>query len=396
MRVIGLMSGTSMDAIDAAVVDIERQPDHPSPALRAFVTLPYPDAVRRELALLLQGPKAGSAVSVSAISSLDVAIGEAFAEAAQLARVEAGGEADLIGSHGQTVAHEPHPDAASARHPSTSQLGEAAVIAARTGLTTVADFRVADVAAGGQGAPLVSYVDHLVLSSPSESRVALNIGGIANVTLLPADGGSETVRAFDTGPGNMPIDEAVRMLFPDGPGYDRNGQIAARATANVALLQWLLADPFFARRPPKTAGWEQFGPGFVSRAWAQAQGLSCDRECFVATLTALTARTIAKSVPADVRRVIVSGGGVHNRTLMRALELEVRSCAPEATLVTSEAFGMPPDAKEAIAFAVLAFEALHGRHNNLPSATGAARPAVLGKIVPGANFGTLMHTVWRA
>ena len=388
MRVVGLMSGTSMDGIDAAVVDIDTHDDTLRPALQGFVTVPYSPATRARLESLFDS------CDLSALSSLNFAIGEAFAAAALCVCKEMGSSADLIGSHGQTIYHQPKPSSSDVS-PSTLQIGEAAVIAERTGLTTVADFRVADVAAGGEGAPLVSYVDYLLLRSPDESRAALNIGGIANVTWLAAGSEAHDVLAFDTGPGNMAIDCAVRMLFPDGPGFDRNGQIAARGVVDETLLAWLYSDPYFSRRPPKTAGREQFGAPFVARAWEKAQSLGCSRENFIATLTELTARTIAQSLPSGCRRVIAAGGGVHNKTLMSALKRQLEREAEPMLVSLSDEFGLPVDAKEAIAFAILAYEALCGRPNNLPRATGAKHPAVLGKIVPGSNFSKLMRSIWK-
>ena len=389
MRVIGLISGTSMDAIDAAVVELARDGEELQAQLATFVALPYPPPTRAALDAIFEG-----ACSPAALASLDVAVGEAFAAAANLALEESGTGADLIGSHGQTLCHQPRPVALSGAYPSTLQIGEPAVIAQRTGLTTIADFRVADVASGGQGAPLVSYVDYVLLRSPKESRAALNIGGIANLTLLPAGCDASQVIAFDTGPGNMPLDLAVAMLFPGGPGYDRNGQIAARGTVNDALLAWLLADEFFACRPPKTAGREQFGPAFLSRVIERAKVLDCTPEDIIATLTELTARTIAEGLPSGYERLIAAGGGVHNRAIMGALQRNLLQRNPALRLVTADEFRLPVDAKEAMAFAVLAYETIHGRPGNLPHATGADRAAVLGKIVPGANFSALMRSVW--
>ena len=389
MRVVGLMSGTSMDAIDAAVVDIEERSGALAPKLQGFVKVPYPDKTRAALESLLNSS------SLSALTSLNFAIGEAFAAAAQCACTETGGRADLIGSHGQTICHQPRPDASSDMTPSTLQIGEAAVIAERTGITTVSDFRVADVAAGGEGAPLVSYVDYLLLRSPDESRAALNIGGIANITWLTAGGAPSDVLAFDTGPGNMAIDIAVRLLFPEGPGFDRNGQIAARGAVDTALLARLRSDPYFSRRPPKTAGREQFGPQFVAQAWEKAQALGCTRENFIATLTELTASTIAESIPVNCRRVIAAGGGVHNKTVMSGLKRGLSRNDPSPVLASADEFGLPVDAKEAIAFAILAYETVYGRPNNLPRATGARHPAVLGKVVPGSNFTQLMRSIWK-
>lgn len=389
MRVVGLMSGTSMDAIDAAVVDIEQPNGTLRPRLQGFVKVAYPPKTRAALESLL------TTADIATLSSLNFAIGEAFAAAAQSVCAETGGSADLIGSHGQTVYHQPRPEASSDLTPSTLQIGEAAVIAERTGITTISDFRVADVAAGGEGAPLVSYVDYMLLRSPDESRAALNIGGIANVTWLAANAAPSDVLAFDTGPGNMAIDIAVRSLFPDGPGFDRNGQIAARGTVDTALLAWLRSDPYFSRRPPKTAGREQFGPQFVARAWEKAQPLGCTREDFIATLTELTASTIAESLPTGCRRVIAAGGGVHNKTLMSALRRRLIRTGDPPVLASADEYGLPVDAKEAIAFAILGYETLYGRPNNVPRATGARHPTILGKLVPGSNFSQLMRSVWK-
>jgi anhydro-N-acetylmuramic acid kinase len=388
------MSGTSMDAIDAAVVEIDAAGSSLGVELRTFVEVPYPQATREALEHVLSGVASGAAASLAELASLNMAIGEAFAHAADIATKEHGCPVDLIGSHGQTVSHVARPKVPSGLLPATLQLGEPAVIAAQTGVTCVADFRVADVAAGGQGAPLVSYIDYLLLRSAKEFRVALNIGGIANVTLLPPGATPLDVSAFDSGPGNMPLDVTVRLLFPDGPGFDRNGQIAARGSVNETLLAWLMEDPYFSLPAPKTAGREQFGPGFVERAWQRAVGLGCTSDDVIATLTELTAKTIAVSIPSQCQRVIASGGGVHNKTLMRSLarDLAARPAPPE--LVTSDAHGLPPDAKEAIAFAALAVAALQGKPSNLPQATGAHQGMVLGKIVPGANFSSLMRSIW--
>ncbi len=389
MRVIGLMSGTSMDAIDAAVVDIERGGEKLRFGLQTFVSIPYPPETAAALSAAIDHP-----LLAADIAALNFSVGEAFAEAASLAVREAEGTAELVGSHGQTISHHPKPDSAIGRTGSTLQIGEAAVIAERTGLTTVADFRVADIAAGGEGAPLVSYADYLLLRSQSETRAILNIGGIANITVLPAGATADQVRAFDTGPGNMPLDLATRTLFPDGPGFDRNGQIAARGRIQPALLERLLTDPFFKRLPPKTAGREQFGPEFLTRVFAVAKSQGIGPEDIIATLTELSARSIAHSLPSDCRRVIAGGGGVHNRTLMAALRQRLAQMPEQPELQTSDAYGLPPNAKEAIAFAILAYEAVCGVYNNLPHATGALHSAVLGKIVPGANYRELMRKVW--
>lgn len=390
MRVIGLISGTSMDGIDAAAVDLDETDHRIAFALLEFATTPYPKVLRRALEQLQTSP---AAAGLAEISSLNFALGDAFAKAAVgiLQRVP---EASLVGSHGQTVFHEPRPDGSSGRVASTLQLGEPAVIVEQTGLTTVADFRVTDVAAGGQGAPLVSFADFLVLRSEGESRAALNIGGIANVTLMPAGCAAEEVRAFDTGPGNMLLDRAARTLFPEGPGFDRDGKLAASGELNAPLLEWLLSDPYFAQSPPKTAGVEQFGITFFDRAYAKACALSCPREDFIATLTELSARTIVDAIPGDCRLLVTSGGGVHNLTLISAIERNLARRESPPRIASADAFGFTADAKEAIAFAILAYEALRGKNNMLPSATGARRPVVMGKIVPGRNFVPLMRSIF--
>jgi anhydro-N-acetylmuramic acid kinase len=385
VKVVGLLSGTSMDGIDAAVVEIDRVDGALACRLDAFETTPYRKELRADLERVLRD-EAG----LAALSSLAVALGQAFALAAQGVCGRTKG-VQLIGSHGQTVFHEPKP-ADAARLPSTLQLGEPSAIVELTGITTVADFRVADVAAGGQGAPLVSYVDHLLLSSQNESRVALNIGGIANVTLLPAGGPPDAVRAYDTGPGNILIDIAVRALFPDAPGFDRDGAIAFSGRADASLLAKLLAHPFFAAPVPKTAGREQFGEIFFRDVMTQAVGL--EPRDVIATLTALTARTIAAEIPAASALVVAAGGGVHNQALMVALRQELRRRGVPARLALSSEFGVDPDAKEAIAFAVLAYETIHGRTSTLARATGARHPVVAGKIVPGSNFSTLMRSIF--
>lgn len=390
MRVVGLISGTSMDGIDAAAIEIERREGRIQFELLECATTPYPDALRAALDAI---DPSCAGVTLAQISSLNFALGEAFGGAVLRIQQTVPG-VSLVGSHGQTVFHESRPALGSGRVPSTLQLAEPAVIAERSGITTVADFRVRDVAAGGHGAPLVSFVDYLTMRSDAEMRVALNIGGIANVTILPAACAAKDVLAFDTGPGNMLVDLAVRTLYPQASGFDRDGKIAARASIHEPLLGWLLLDPYFSLLAPKTAGREQFGRSFFEGAHAQARKLRCDDADFVATLTELSARTIANSVPSECDRLVVSGGGVHNQTLMRAIDRNVEQHPRRPQIVRAEAFGLPVDAKEAIAFAILAFEAIHGRENTLPNATGAERPVVMGKIIAGENFIPLMRSIW--
>lgn len=395
MRVMGLLSGTSMDGIDAAIVDIDGGPDPDSitVALEAFEIAPYPADVRMALTALVagDGPRRQPKSVVRDLCALNFAIGDAFASAA--ISLAGGGIAsiDLIGSHGQTVYHLPDDDAAPGFERSTLQIGEPAVIAARTGITCVADFRVADIAAGGYGAPLVPFADYLLLRDSNETRAALNVGGIANLTVLPAASGPESVIAFDIGPGNMLIDQAAAHFSGGRARYDDGGAIAARAGVCRPLLDWLASHPYFARPSPKTTGREEFGAAYFASVLEAARGFGAGPDETIATITACTAMMIAAAVPAPVERVIVSGGGARNATLMTGLRtaLAVRFSAPPIVSLSGE-FGIPPDAKEAIAFAVLARQTILGRPGNVPSATGALRPAVLGKIAPGTNFNALL------
>lgn len=387
MRVLGLMSGTSADGVDAALVELRGAPPHLCWKLLHLTSMPYPADLRAELFACFR-PETGT---VDRLCALDVALGRAFADAAQACIHAAGlqpSDVDLIGSHGQTLWHIPAGPRAS-----TLQLGEAAVIAEATGIPVVSNFRARDMAAGGQGAPLVAYVDALLLSDAALTRTALNIGGIANFTYLPPygasganttdTGGAARAFAFDTGPGNMLIDDAVRRLTDGAQSYDRDGAIAARGQVHEGLLSELMAHPYLAQRPPKTTGREMFGAQFGAQVWARGMALGLSGEDIVATLTMFTAASIAQAHRAFLPRlpdeVIVSGGGARNATLMRFLA----QVLTPARVRLSDELGMPAEAKEAIAFAVLAYETWHGRPGNLPAATGARHPVVLGDITPG-------------
>lgn len=370
----GIMSGTSLDGIDAVVVEIQ---DARVNTL-AFHTVAWPREVRAALL----------AVSDASTHTRDIArlhfllpelYAEAFLEACRKARIKPGRVA-VLGCHGQTIYHEGRPSPYLGRPVAcTLQIGDGNVLAARTGVPVVCDFRPADIAAGGQGAPLVPWVDYLLLRDRKASRVALNIGGIANVTCLPAGCRAEEVLAFDTGPGNMVIDQLMARLTGGKETYDRDGAFAARGAVHPEIVEQLLDDDYFRLRPPKSCGREQFGAAFVDRLLA----FGLPPEDTVATATYFTAAAVAEGLArfagaeeAPPDQVIVSGGGVHNRTLMRFLRAEL----PESEVVRSEIFGIDADAKEAIAFAVLARETFLGRPANLPSATGARRPAILGKL----------------
>jgi anhydro-N-acetylmuramic acid kinase len=320
---------------------------------------------------------------------LNAALGERLAEAARAVADAAGVSltaVDAIASHGQTVWHQPTPVVAGGVSVcGTLQIGEPAVIAARTGCRVVANFRTADMAAGGQGAPLVPFADYVLLTDAAENRAVQNIGGIANVTYLPRGGGLESVRAFDTGPGNMVIDGVVRVLSGGTRHVDMDGAQAARGTVHRPLLARLMQHPYFSTFPPKTTGRELFGAAYVESVLRLAKEFAVPDDDLVATVTALTAETIAAAYhdflpgqPVPVDTVIVGGGGSHNKTLMRML---AERLAP-ARVTTHLAFGIPDDAKEALAFALLGYETLHGRPSNVPAATGASSAALLGSVTP--------------
>jgi anhydro-N-acetylmuramic acid kinase len=378
MRVVGLMSGTSADGVDAAVVDITKQ----KVRLLAFELFPYGSSLRRAI-LGLCRPEAAR---LEDICHYNFVLGEVFAHAVVRLCSRSGitpASIDLVGSHGQTIYHNPQ----GKRHGgrvirSTLQIGEPSVIAQRTGITTVADFRPRDMAAGGQGAPLVPFADYILFGRSRRSRAVQNIGGIANVTFLPDGGKPSDVLAFDTGPGNMVIDGLVRLASGGRKNFDRNGKMAARGAVDAKLLNEMLRHPFLHRRPPKSTGREEFGDAFAEHVYRRAGKKGLADADVVATVTAFTAGTIARAyrqfLPAMPEEMILCGGGAHNRTLVEMLRNEL----PQVTMLSSEDFGISVDAKEAVSFAILAWATIKGMANNVPSATGAAGPVVLGKIIP--------------
>ena len=371
------MSGTSLDGVDAAVVRVEGSGRGLRLETLAFVNVPYDDALRDALAAAC----AVETSDVRLLSQLNSRLGHAFAEAVEVALSRSGlhaGALDLVGSHGQTVHHVPDAEAcAGAPTRSTLQLGDAAVLAARLGVPVVADFRAADVALGGQGAPLVPYLDDALFASDAETRGLLNLGGIANLTVLPAGAGPEEAFAFDTGPANVLIDALTQRLF--GRRFDPDGALAAAGTPDAALLDRLLAEPYFHREPPKSTGREWFGAAYAERVVGEGPS---DPHDLLATATALTARSVHDAYcrfaapRASLDRLIVSGGGVHNLELMRRL----RERFAPVPIETTAAYGLDPDAKEAVLFAVLAHEWANGVPTSLPAVTGASRPALLGKV----------------
>jgi anhydro-N-acetylmuramic acid kinase len=399
------MSGTSADGIDVAVVRLTGRGWKTRFSLVKHARHPYPAAVRRAVL----GAMNARAAAVADLARLNFLLGELYAEAVRKT-VELAGlpGVELVGCHGQTLYHQGHPALfLGKRIAATWQTGEGAVIAARVGAPVVSDFRPADLAAGGQGAPLVPFLDYLVYRHRGVGRIAQNIGGIANLTAIPAGAEPEDVVAFDTGPGNMVMDAVMQRLY--GRAYDQGGRAAARGRVREDALERLLANPFFRRWPPKTAGREQFGREFASGLLRQCRGAR--KEDIVATATALTARSIASAVsrfvlttetrrhrersrvaggrwqeaglrsregPSLFRDFIVSGGGTKNRTLMKMLAQELQPLG--LRLRRSDEFGVPAEAKEALAFAVLAYQTCMSQPGNLPAATGARKAVVLGKV----------------
>jgi anhydro-N-acetylmuramic acid kinase len=378
MRVVGLMSGTSADGVDAAVVEINRG----KVWLLAFDTFAYPAALRRQILGLCRPESA----RLDDICHYNFVLGEVFADAVFKLCSKSGislGSIDLIGSHGQTIYHQPSGRRYSGRAiRSTLQIGEPSVIAQRTGIITVADFRPRDMAASGEGAPLVPYADYILYKHKRLTRAVQNIGGIANVTFLPAGCTQDEIIAFDTGPGNMVIDGIVHLISGGRKRCDTGGKTAARGTVDKRLLDELLRHPFFRRRPPKSTGREQFGAAFAERIYRRAGRKGLADSDIVATVTALTARSIAQAyrrfLPVMPNELILCGGGSHNRTLVEMLHTEM----PDVKMLSTDDFGISVNAKEAVSFAILAWATIKGMTNNVPAATGAKKPVVLGKIVP--------------
>lgn len=369
-RVVGLMSGTSVDGVDAALVRIAGTGRTTQVVLEAFVTHPFPSVLRQSVLDLSHGE--GNAEAVSRASFL---LGGLFADSvAALMRVAgvAPSSLDLIASHGQTISHTA-PFA-------TLQIGEASLLALRFGVPVVSDFRTADLAAGGQGAPLVPYADWCLLTHLTKARAVQNIGGIGNVTYLPADAAPETVLGFDTGPGNMLIDRATQWVTAGKQTFDNEGELARSGNINGPLLDFLMRHSFLKVLPPKSAGREEFGEPYWTDISRILKRLNCPAADVAATLTAFTAESIVAAyrrfLPAMPDEVIIGGGGARNPTLMRML---VEKLTP-IPVRTHEDMGINGDAKEALSFALLAHETMLGNASNLPSVTGAARPRVLGKL----------------
>jgi anhydro-N-acetylmuramic acid kinase len=381
MTVAGIMSGTSADGIDVAVVRIVPGRGRPTLKLLANEAFKFPQALRRAV---LDAMNAES-ISTAELARLNWRLGIAYAEAVEATVRRHKIKLDLIGCHGQTLYHQARAEAfAGRRFACTWQLGEAQAISSRLGVPVVSNFRSADMFAGGQGAPLVPLLDYVLFADDKRGRVLQNIGGIANLTAIPAGAGPEKLIAFDTGPGNMVIDWLAQELF--GKRLDRNGALAARGVMLEPALRDALRHRYFKLKPPRTAGREQFGKAYAAEFLEKCRTLSERVEDALATATALTAESIARSYerfagplmegkPVDY---IVSGGGARNRTLMRMLaaRLEPLGC----TMHTPEEFGLPAEAKEAAAFALLAWQTWHRLPGNVPAATGASRAVILGQV----------------
>lgn len=379
MLVAGIMSGTSVDGIDVALVEIDGNGFSLEIDVLGFHEVLFPESVRAEVLSV-----SDATVATSRISQLHFLLGELFGaavlEACQRSGISAN-HVELIGSHGQTIYHQADPaDLCGFQVSSTLQIGEPARIARAAGAAVVSDFRSADIAAGGHGAPLVPFADYLLFRDSRINRVALNIGGIANLTAIPAGGGPESLLAFDTGPGNMVIDGLVESITAGAERFDRNGRMASVGEADKALLDELLNDPYFAQSAPKSTGRERFGQKFAGRLLESGLG----PESAVATATQLTVRTILLAIEQFVRpsmrvdELVVAGGGWRNPSIVEP----IRNGLPGTRVRPTDDFGVSSDAKEAVAFAILAYETYHGRPSNIPSATGASRPVVLGSTTP--------------
>ena len=377
IRAAGLMSGTSADGVDVAIVDI----DESKVKVLAFDTFRYPTGLRRKVFELCEPDSAGTAD----LCHFNFVVGEVFAESfLKLCKVSGidPKTVDLIGSHGQTVWHNPKGRRFGRRMVrSTLQIGEPSVIAQRTGITTVADFRPRDMAANGEGAPLVPFADHFLFRDKRLNRVIQNIGGIANVTYLPADGRKDGIIAFDTGPGNMVMDRLMQLISGGKRKFDRGGKLASKGEVDKAMLKELLRHRFFSRRPPKSTGREEFGIQYCDGLYQKAVK-TISAENIMATVTAFTAVSIGSAyrrfLPKMPDEVILCGGGTYNKTLVRMLGGELSDCK----IMVSDDLGISCDAKEAISFAILAYATIKGMAGNVPSATRADEALILGKIIP--------------
>lgn len=388
MYVIGMNSGTSVDGINLALCEFLPGPQPRTLSFRLLAQREYPHAasLRQQVLNLCHAKQS----ALDELTELNFQLGEAFAAACLAFLAEEGlqrEKIDLIASHGQTLYHLVE----AGRTLSTLQIGEPAVIAQRTGITTVADFRVADMAAGGQGAPLVSFFDALIFAGDMKTLALQNIGGIGNVTILPAGQGLADASAFDTGPGNVWIDYGARYFSQGRETFDRDGQMARSGQVDQVLVAEVLAHPYFQQAPPKTTGRELFGDAFAHDLIDQARQRQLTPADTMATLTAITAESIALAYrrfgPAQIDEVIVSGGGSYNPVLMA----QIQTLLPTSQVKTLESYGLTASVKEAVTFALLGHETIYGRAANLPQCTGARTTTILGKIIPGSNYAAILR-----
>ena len=376
------MSGTSADAIDVALARISGAPPRLSAKLLNHTSIHFPPQVRKEILRVAEQQP----ISAGDLSQLNFRLGETFAEAALAACRRfcvSPKKISLIGSHGQTIFHQGQPVPCLGRPTaSTLQIGEPAIIAARTGVNTVADFRPADIAQGGQGAPLVPYADYVLYRHEKLGRVSLNLGGIANITVVPANAKPSQIFAFDTGPANMLIDALVAHFTQDRQRYDKDARLAQQGRSIPALINELMRDPYLKLAPPKSTGREYYGRTYLDKILALGRRHKAKPNDLIRAATIFTALSIVDALnrfvlpKTKIQQLIVSGGGSHNPLILG----QISAALPEIQIVPSSQLQVPEDAKEAFAFALLAYETFHQRPSNVPSATGARGPAILGKI----------------
>ncbi len=382
MPVLGMMSGTSADGIDVALARISGAPPNLNAKLLGHTSVKFPGAVRKEIFRVAEQHP----VTAGALSQLNFRLGEVFAEAAIVAcrklRI-APKKIALIGSHGQTIFHQGKTvNFLGRRTASTLQIGDPAIIAAYTGITIVGDFRPADIALGGQGAPLVPYADYLLYRHPKLGRVSLNLGGIANITVLPRAAQPQQVFAFDTGPANMLIDALVAHFTHGRLRFDENARLSSQGRSIPALLDELLRDPYLKLPPPKSTGREYYGHAYLKKLLALGRRYRAKPNDLIRAATISTALSVVDALnrfvtpKTKIHQLIISGGGAHNPLILAQLS----AALPGVEVLPSSRLGIPEGAKEAFAFALLAYETFHKRPTNLPSATGARGPAILGKI----------------
>lgn len=374
------MSGTSLDGLDIAIVDFSLVDSKVAYTLKHFATIPYSDELTSQLFQLMD-PLA----PLHHVSSMNMYLGELYAQCIKKSLVDSEIDyesIDLISSHGQTIWHEPSVDQDMFNRPNTLQIGDISALAEHAGKPVIGDFRTRDMAAGGQGAPLVPFADQVLFQTKTNGRVLVNIGGIANMTVLPPIHSQHDVIAYDTGPGNMIIDAFVVKQSNGKQSYDANGDLAKEGVVHEEWLERLMANEYFSLPAPKSTGRELFGTSYATYLWTQGDEYGCSEVDKIATVTMLTAKSLAAEIlqhrqTHDLEEVFVSGGGVHNKTLMTYL---TNLLGNQVVVKTSDEIGMNSDAKEAIVFALLGYLGFHKMPNNLPSTTGARRQTILGKI----------------